>query len=109
MGENLRCARVVRGLSQTDLGALAGVTFQQIQKYEKGVNRISISRLYVLCGALGCRPAEILPEFDQPAQQHVGGVTLSTDALRLAADYDRIKDQAVRDAYRNFCRAMNEN
>ena len=44
-GECLRFARTFRGMSQDALGRLEGITFQQIQKYESGANRISASRL----------------------------------------------------------------
>jgi transcriptional regulator with XRE-family HTH domain len=46
VGNKVREARTYNGLSQTKLGNMTGVTFQQIQKYEKGVNRIGSSRLY---------------------------------------------------------------
>ena len=45
VGARLRMRRAMLGMSQSKLGAVLGVTFQQIQKYEKGVNRISASRL----------------------------------------------------------------
>ena len=45
VGERLRLARTLRGLSQSKLGELESLSFQQIQKYERGVNRISASRL----------------------------------------------------------------
>jgi len=45
VGEKLRMARLMRGLTQEKLGAMERVTFQQIQKYESGANRISASRL----------------------------------------------------------------
>ena len=45
VGARLRMRRAMLGMSQSKLGAILGVTFQQIQKYEKGVNRISASRL----------------------------------------------------------------
>ena len=45
VGERLRSRRLKMGFSQTELGAAAGVTFQQIQKYERGTNRISASRM----------------------------------------------------------------
>jgi transcriptional regulator with XRE-family HTH domain len=45
VGARLRMRRVMLGMSQGKLGQLLGVTFQQIQKYEKGANRISASRL----------------------------------------------------------------
>lgn len=45
VGENIRRLRLQCGMSQEQLGAQSGVTFQQIQKYEKGTNRVSASRL----------------------------------------------------------------
>ncbi len=46
VGENLHKLRLLRGISQERLAEAVGVTFQQIQKYEKGRNRISVSRLW---------------------------------------------------------------
>ena len=68
------------GISQERLGALLGVTYQQVQKYERGTNRIGSSRLHDLCRILGvpvsyffdepCLPAsglaEAAPAFDEP-------------------------------------------
>lgn len=45
VGGRLRMLRLAKGMSQTDLGAEIGVAYQQVQKYEKGTNRIAISRL----------------------------------------------------------------
>lgn len=52
VGENLRRLRLARGMSQTSLGAAVGVTFQQIQKYEKGDNRIGASKIVRFAKAL---------------------------------------------------------
>jgi transcriptional regulator with XRE-family HTH domain len=60
IGARLRVARKARGFSQTELGDSIGVTFQQIQKYERGANRISCSALILLAGALQVPPADIL-------------------------------------------------
>jgi transcriptional regulator with XRE-family HTH domain len=57
VGERLRSRRLKMGLSQTELGAAAGVTFQQIQKYERGTNRISASRMIQFAETLGVPPA----------------------------------------------------
>lgn len=46
VGKQLRAARLAKGLSQGDLADAIGVTFQQIQKYESGLNRISAGKLY---------------------------------------------------------------
>ena len=52
--ERLRARRIVRELSQKDLARRVGLTFQQIQKYEYGLNRISAGHLYAFACALGC-------------------------------------------------------
>ncbi len=52
VGAQLRARRIVMGLSQNELGHALGVTFQQIQKYEKGTNRIGASRLFELASIL---------------------------------------------------------
>jgi transcriptional regulator with XRE-family HTH domain len=52
IGARVRLRRLMLGMSQESLGGQLSLTFQQIQKYEKGVNRISASRLYALARAL---------------------------------------------------------
>jgi transcriptional regulator with XRE-family HTH domain len=52
VGARVRTLRTLAGMSQTQLGAAAGITFQQVQKYENGANRISASRLYAFSRAL---------------------------------------------------------
>ncbi len=52
IGVRLRQARVAAGLSQTELGAHLGISFQQVQKYEKGRNRIGGGRLYKIAHVL---------------------------------------------------------
>ena len=53
VGRRLADIRVERGYSQTELGRALGLTFQQVQKYEKGTNRISASKLWVAADFLG--------------------------------------------------------
>ncbi len=67
VARNLRQFRIARGLSQTELGSAVGVTFQQIQKYEKGTNAVAPGRLRQICEILGVAPAEMfgdLPKID---------------------------------------------
>ncbi len=52
IGQKLRALRLDRGLSQSELGGMVGVTFQQLQKYEKGTNRVSAGRLARIATAL---------------------------------------------------------
>ena len=59
VGQNIRIFREAKGLSQTKLGDAIGVTFQQIQKYEKGTNRIGAGRLVQIAEVLGLPIARI--------------------------------------------------
>jgi len=52
IGARMRERRLALNLSQAGLGEVLGVSFQQVQKYEKGVNRVSASRLYEICKVL---------------------------------------------------------
>ncbi|HKV66435.1 MAG TPA: helix-turn-helix transcriptional regulator, partial [Rhodanobacteraceae bacterium] len=60
IGTRLRALRLAKGLSQTALGKELGVTFQQVQKYEHGTNRISGSSLVTICKVLEIKPEELL-------------------------------------------------
>lgn len=62
VGARIRQRRKLLGMSQTGLAEKIGVTFQQVQKYEKGSNRVGSSRLHQIAGVLGIEPAAL---FDQ--------------------------------------------
>lgn len=64
VGERLRAARLTSGLSQAKLGEAMKVTFQQVQKYERGANRISASMLVRAGKALGVPVADFFPDDD---------------------------------------------
>ena len=57
IGQKIRARRNLLGLSQTDLAEAAGISFQQIQKYEKGSNRVGAGRLQQFSDALGVPPS----------------------------------------------------
>ena len=60
IGATIRTLRKQAGLSQERLAAAIGVTFQQVQKYEKGTNRVAVSTLLAICHALGAEPIAII-------------------------------------------------
>jgi len=62
VGARIRARRLEIGISQDRLADMVGVTFQQIQKYEKGVNRVSASTLYRVCEALGVSVTSLMPQ-----------------------------------------------
>ena len=66
LGARLRLRRTVMALTQQQLGEATGLTFQQIQKYENGSNRMSASRLYQLALLLGVTPAFFFDEMPPP-------------------------------------------
>ena len=74
IGQRVRERRVVLGLSQTALADGLGITFQQVQKYEKGFNRISAGRLYGCAELLGVPPARM--EEPQQGRRRGLGVAL---------------------------------
>ena len=55
IGEKIRERRKMLGMSQQVLGDKIGITFQQVQKYEKGLNKLSFSQLLNICNALECK------------------------------------------------------
>lgn len=76
VGQRLRAERLRRGLSQTELGAGIGVTFQQVQKYERGSNRVSASTLAKAAGVLGIRVGDFFPETEGGADAGEGRVEI---------------------------------
>ena len=78
VGRRLRQLRTLRGLSQEKLGEAIGLTFQQVQKYERGVNRIGASRLFDISKVLGVEIADFFEEMPEKVAR------LSPRQLRLA-------------------------
>lgn len=65
LGERVKGLRLARGMSQQAVADALGVSAQQVQKYERGINRISVSTLLVLARALGVSPHTLLGALDQ--------------------------------------------
>lgn len=99
IGKRVRTLRLQRGLSQTKLADALGVTFQQVQKYEKGVNRISAGRLLRIAEILTVPIAFFFEGFEK-YQKGSPGVDFSlyqtADAIRFVRAYSSIKDRGVR-------------
>jgi len=117
VGQRVRLRRLILGLSQEKLGNGLGVTLQQVQKYEKGTNRITASRLQQIARTLSV-PVRYFFE-DQPSDQvgsngteaahHPETEFLSNpDAFRLNTAFPRIKDVKVRRAVIDLVRAVSE-
>lgn len=62
IGERIRARRLEIGMSQEKLADAIGVTFQQVQKYEKGVNRVAASTLFAIAQALDAKLVSFFPK-----------------------------------------------
>jgi len=80
VGRRVRVLRVTRGMSQTALASQLGLTFQQLQKYEKGTNRISASKLYEIATILGVDVASLFEDASNPST--LAAIGESADAPR---------------------------
>ncbi|HTT98689.1 MAG TPA: helix-turn-helix transcriptional regulator [Rhizomicrobium sp.] len=65
LGQHIRAMRRELNLSQQTLAARVGLTFQQVQKYEKGTNRVSFSRLVAIARALECTVGDLIRGIDK--------------------------------------------
>jgi len=100
VGRRIRAQRLVRGLSQTDLGRSLGITFQQVQKYEKGANRVGAGRLTRIAEVLGVPVAFFFGDHagkSDDASEALGFLE-TAGAVRLVKAYARIDDTDVRRA-----------
>jgi transcriptional regulator with XRE-family HTH domain len=100
VGAKIRIFRIHRGVSQIDLAEQIGVTFQQVQKYERGMNRIGASRLSRIATALGVSIGEL---FESPGDKLADSTSpfrllAEPGALRLLKSYARTSDPCVRRA-----------
>jgi transcriptional regulator with XRE-family HTH domain len=100
VGSKVRALRLERQMSQEKLGDALGLTFQQVQKYEKGTNRISAGRLQRIAAVLEVPVSVFFADANPPA----GGVESLFDlvdtgsALRLLRAYSRIPSPALKQA-----------
>lgn len=84
VGSRLRLRRTVLNLSQEKLAALAGLTFQQIQKYERGMNRIGASRLYDFAQILEVPVSYFFAEMPEEVAQHSPGAVTTASSVVTA-------------------------
>src|SRR5882724_11580274 len=95
LGKRIRLRRVEQKISQAELGDKLGVSFQQVQKYEKGVNRVGAARLQSIATALDV-PVTFFYDGDGKAREVESLLFLdSAFSLRLLRAYSKIKDQTV--------------
>ncbi len=107
VGGRVRMRRMMLGMTQTDLGKVLELTFQQVQKNEIGANRIASSRLYQLSHILDVPVTYFFEGLGEttPARP-ANDVMVKTETLKLVKAYYRISDPAVREALLHMTKSM---
>ena len=105
VGSRIAMRRVALGLSQTALGERLGVSFQQVQKYEQGANRVSASRLHAISGVLGACVADFFPQRPAVSPAHdpdemidLRLLSASAEGRIVARGFPRIASRELRQA-----------
>lgn len=101
VGKTIRIQRLLRKVSQTELGDRVGVTFQQIQKYEKGSNRVSASMLVEIAGALKVDVRTFFDDLSNPDTANDNPApseefVISREGVLLNAAFFSIKNEPLR-------------
>ena len=112
LGAAVRVRRRAIGLSQESLADQCGVSFQQIQKYENGANRISFSRLVQIARALNCRVVDLMDVLDTEGQGKVGDLDIlsrmrTPGALDVLSAFEQLPPEA-RSPLVSFMRALTD-
>jgi len=111
LGAHIRVRRKRMGVSQTKLAESIGVTFQQIQKYERGANRVSFSALVRIAKALDCRVADLIEDVDGVAKAATACTPASVLLMQFGAadlleSYSKIQSKTVRQAIVDLSRKL---
>ncbi len=110
IGKRLRQLRTERGLTQTQLGDMLDVSFQQIQKYEKGTNRIGSGRLWVISRLLNAPITYFFEELEEVSRidepEPVGDGRLSRDSVQLARALNELEDSEVKSQVAKLIKAI---
>jgi transcriptional regulator with XRE-family HTH domain len=91
-------------MTQTELGKAVGITFQQVQKYENGKNRISAGHLFAFAQVLECTPNDFFDGLGE-TQANDEMALLTRDQIQLVKAYARL-DEDAREAVLDFARSL---
>lgn len=115
LGQRVRTRRLEIGMSQERLAELLGVTFQQVQKYEKGVNRIAASRLHDIAAALDMPISRFFEGLSrasagvaESSRDYIDDALATPEGAQLMALFASIKSRKVRRQVLELVKALTE-
>lgn len=109
VGARTRLIRIDRGLSQQAVASAVGVTFQQIQKYEKGANRISASTLVALCRLFKANITDFfvdVDDFEKISSNEVMSIYDDPQVIQMARAFSTIPSESARSKLLNLINVM---
>jgi transcriptional regulator with XRE-family HTH domain len=101
VGRNIKLHRLAKAMSQEDLAHKLGLTFQQLQKYERGINRVGGGRLFRIATILGIEISAFFEGAERPERTQVDdfsplNLIADPQSFRLAQAFSRITDPEMR-------------
>ena len=105
VGKRMRQRRELKGMPQKELAKKLGISFQQIQKYESGANRVSASKMWELCGVLSVEPSYFFEGLDHGRR----GRKSAAEKRQSKYEPDPHSARQVLDLNQNFQKIPNQN
>ncbi len=107
VGDRIRRRRILMGLTQDQLGESLGISYQQIQKYETGANRVSAGRLYLIASRLEVSPGWFFdPVKSDASSEDFDELGSSRLLMEFVRSFARIKDERLKGVLVSLVRAM---
>ena len=109
VGDRIRRRRILMGLTQDQLGESLGISYQQIQKYETGANRVSAGRLYLISARLDVSPGWFFdPVKSDASSEDFDELGSSRLLMEFVRGFARIKDERLKSVLVSLVRAMTD-
>jgi transcriptional regulator with XRE-family HTH domain len=99
VGRRLRSRRTILGMSQEEIGEAVGITFQQVQKYERGLNRIGSSRLYEFSCLLGVNVSYFFEDLDKGGD---GSIAAGMAEEGASFEYEQLNNKEILTLVRSY-------
>lgn len=114
IGRQLKMLRISKKISQKALAEMMGITYQQVQKYENGLNRISVSRLWQFCNIFEVSPDFLFDsilgresgELAKSGETLIPNAVASSQDIKLILAFQKIENTAKRALMIKVCEAM---